>query len=256
MTSHPHSASPAPQTAAEPKLLLILSHMRSYSTLLSHILSSAGSIQGHIEQQRSYNSTKEVDEFLESQATANTRFVCDNLLLNYLHVAPEVLSYERVRILFSLRRPEATLASLIRWGGTNNKFKDPENALDYYEQRLGNIAWLAETATCPRMFFLSDRLIDDTDAALADLASFLSLDQLSETYEVYDDTGQPGKGDFSASIRTGSIQQDRKRIPVEIPTGVLDRARSAYWEATDRIGAAIRKDDPNGFLLPGPRLLS
>ena len=96
--------------------LFILSHMRSYSSVLSHVLGSHPEIDGYCETHLRYRFAL---DFLRLQwrvrrltgEPLSGRFVLDKILHNY-SLASSVLERPQARVIFLLRQPADVLRSL------------------------------------------------------------------------------------------------------------------------------------------------
>lgn len=98
--------------------LFVVSHMRSFSTLLCHILGSHSDIGGYVETHQSYFGGFDLDR-LAVKVTDTTedpllrRYLLDKMLHNYVHIAPKVLARPDVKILFLIRSAEDTIRSIL-----------------------------------------------------------------------------------------------------------------------------------------------
>jgi hypothetical protein len=203
----------------ETESLLMISHMRSYSTLIGHILGNHPRVFGHRERHRSYTTSKDLAAFryhmfLES-GKAGKGYAFDKLLHNHCEVSDEVLQNAKVKLFAVLRKPEATMKSVLNLGrlkGETTGFGDEGWVRDYYCGRLLRICEDVERAPLGVRYFDADEMRNNTAAILRGFERWLDLDGgLSEEYELFEDTGaQGGRGDWAGQIRTGKVVQAKK----------------------------------------------
>ena len=232
------------------RYLFILSHARSYTTLLCHILGSHRQISGYGETRMPYETAVDLYR-LNAKACEDgnyrndCEYVLDKLLYNTLTVSDQVLGLPRVIPIFVVREPEPTIASLTRmrvreheqgiqnWAEGTDRRAAAATAAEYYTSRLQTLQTL-----CARLESLRGRgvflpaccLLDDTAGTLRFLEAALNLDgPLCEEYKVFEKTGKTDYGDTSPRIRSGRVVRDpmvEEEIP--IPADLLERARNAY----------------------------
>lgn len=236
------------------RYILLLSHMRSYSTLLAHILASNPEIGGHAELGLAYRFGFELVRSRSAVAPeeARRRFVLDKILHDEFVVRPAVLASERVHPIFLVRRAEPTIASILRMKDPSGPrpawLRDPERVVAYYVGRLDTLkALAAATRGDSRAVFLSaERLVERPAQVTASLSRHLGLSQpLSTTYAIFEDTGVWGAGDTSERIRTGRVEPPGSEAGtgLTLPESLLARAREAYDDATATLAACCRELD-------------
>ena len=223
--------------------ILVVSHMRSFSSLLCHILGSHPEISGYGEAQQPYRRRIDLDRLARTVRgqigdAPLARYVLDKILHNHLEIAPTILARTDVRCLFLLREPRETIASVVAMvrslGRGQGAFGDPQHVADYYAGRVRQLMHYSGLSGLNAVFVDAARLIDDSDAVLAGLSRWLGLGSaLVPEYRTFPLTGRPGHGDTSANIRTGTIVKDpeerhRDRADVAIPDDALERAIEAY----------------------------
>ncbi len=226
--------------------VFILSHMRSGSTLLSHILLSNPSVLGYGETMTRYTSDRDFDLLaLKIQwvlrrfpLRGSERYLLDKLLHNIL-LPPdglELLMGHNVRLIFLLREPASSIASLIRSLGYT-----PVDAVQYYTLRLKQLEQLAKqvSTSYPAFYLTYQHLLNDTEITLERLRFFLELQTpLSEQYQLLPTTGRRGMGDFSSRIRAGRIVREPTQAisPEElIPFELLSEAHEAYQQTSSQL---------------------
>lgn len=223
--------------------LFLLSHTRSYSSLLCHILNSNAAIDGYGELWIDYRST--LDLFaLRHKIVVTTgrplqgRYTLDKLLHNKLDVCDDVLLSPGTRVMIGIREPEGTVRSNVEAGRAPNApqwKRTPEAATNHYVKRLEALVKIAERRA-DVVAYPMDALVNDTDTFLAGLTDWLDLDiPLTSTYDVGPKTGTPVFGDTSDNIRAGSVRPIRQKHEVEIPDRQLDQLWTAYDRAMTRL---------------------
>jgi hypothetical protein len=222
--------------------------MRSYSTLLCHILGSHSEISGYSEAQQAYVSAADLDLLLAKvrAATGQTqlrRSVLDKILHNHLQLAPAILDRPDVKVAFLVRTAEETITSLLNLSRAMGDRSDPEQALEYYLDRLHQIDAYSEQLGRKALLIDSERLITDTSATLEGLAQWLELKEpLSPNYQTFKFTGVPGYGDISPAVRTGKVVPDaaarhRRYKTISIPKHVIERGNAAHAEYWAKLAA-------------------
>lgn len=218
--------------------------MRSYSTLLCHILGSHPEISGYSEAQQAYVSDADLEMLIVKvrEATGQSqlrRYVLDKILHNHLQVAPDILARPDVKVVFLVRSAEETITSLLNLYRAMGHRSDAEQALKYYLNRLRQIDSYSAQLGRKALLIAAERLITDTSATLEGLSQWLELNEpLSPNYQIFRFTGIPGYGDISPAVRTGKVVPDaaarhRRYKTISIPQDVLERGNAGhadYWE--------------------------
>ena len=226
--------------------VFILSHMRSGSSLLTHILVSNPAVLGYGETMTRYADNRDFELLaLKIQWVLRRfplrgpeRYLLDKLLHDVL-LSPdelELLVEHNVRLIFLLREPASSIASLIR-----SLEYSPEDAVRYYTLRLKRLEQLANRAPPghPVFCLTYQDLLNDTGPTLERLRSFLALQMpLSEQYQILPTTGRRGIGDFSSKIRAGRIvREPTQAVPVAelVPSQWLHQAQETYHQTLSRL---------------------
>jgi hypothetical protein len=227
--------------------LFVVSHMRSFSSLLCHILGSHPEISGYAEMHLSYLGRPDLDRLARKvrEITDNAplrRYVLDKLLHNYRQIMPRVFERPDVKVVFLLRNAEDTLKSILNvvhaLGGTN-ELSDPERALEYYATRLQHMQEYSSALGGRALFIEAESLIEGTDVVLARLTQGLGLGSpLSAEYRTFQHTGETGYGDPSANIQRGSVVSDaeerhRDYVPLALPPDVIRRGIAFHAACRD-----------------------
>lgn len=224
--------------------VLILSHMRSYSSVLAHVLGSHEEIAGYAEMHQAYEHPTDLLRLRARLAWVlegrlEGRFLLDKVLHNRSSVAPAILDRDDVRTLFLVREPPAALASILamntKFGSTDWRW-DVEEAAEYYVTRLRALAALAGSMRSEALFVPSEAVVGDTEAVLRAITGYLGLGSpLTPSYQTFKHTGAAGWGDFSHRIRSGRIEPGPIReTHAEYPDAVLGSVWAAYdsWRAS------------------------
>jgi hypothetical protein len=219
----------------EPGALLVLGHMRSGSTLLLHLLLTNPEIGGLGERNAPYRTEADLSRLAIATRLARRapfvplRYVADQI--NHSRFTPnlDLLRHPRVKLLFLLRPPEPSLASLLDLARTYHQAWSAAQAVDYYSARLDDLAsYGSRFSDRERAAFVGyEQLTQRPREVLGRLREFLrTRGEFSESYDLHEFTGK--RGDPSDNIRSGTIGLPRNLAPVELPAPELARATAAY----------------------------
>lgn len=226
------------------KNVFIISHMRSRSTLLSHVLASHQQICGHRELHSSY--TKKIHLFKtraslyrENDSFESADYLLDKLLHGRL-IIDERIFKTLPSYIFLLRQPEQTMVSMIKMHLSDNNSLDTVKRLeDYYVERTEYMVDSWHKFEGDKIYISSEKLANNTQETLSDITAFLGLTQpLSENYDTYKDTGKGGIGDPSSNITTGKIikpkplSEESKALLQRLD---MQRIEDAYLKALDSL---------------------
>lgn len=245
------------ELAAPRRYLFIMSHMRSYSSLLCHILNSNPEVAGYVEMHESYTTSLDLFKLtmrvreLTGEQLQSGQYLLDKLLFNY-EISQQMLARDDIAMLFTIREPEKAIRSIIAMGRKRRKpdWKSrPHRVVDYYARRLGRLSEIAADKPRRSLFFEADQLIDDTPALLEAFGSFLELKQpLRSTYETFEYTGKPKFGDPSKFISTGRIVRDRADYDeVDIAPELMDKAWTAFEDARKVLADSCEVDASRAY---------
>lgn len=220
------------------RYILVLSHMRSYSSLLCHLLGSHSEIDGYAEMHRSYRTHADLVRlkahvFRSLDGQFRGRFVLDKLLHDRYNVSRSLLESRAVYPIFLVRDPADSTSSILRMGSAIQSatwYSDPRLVTEYYVSRVSHLAEIARTLERPPLFVRAEELVHDTRACLDATASHLGLHSpLDESYSLFKNTGREGWGDYSGVILERRIVRDRPRENGrDLPERLLVEARRAY----------------------------
>jgi hypothetical protein len=218
--------------------LFVLGHMRSYSSLLCHILGSHPQIDGYCETHVKYRTRLDLIR-LRSRVVKFTgeplrgRYVLDKMLHNYPFAASIVRSPHTWAIML-VRRPLPTVQSIVNMGLHYSDvawYRDVDAVARYYEERLATLVRLAETLRGRVIFIEAESLLSRTADVLQGIGGLLSLNEpLRSDYRRFAHTGEGGFGDPSEAISTGRVANvtHEQRTPVIVPAALTSRLEMAY----------------------------
>src|SRR5262249_35796081 len=162
-------------------------------------------------------------------------YLLDKVLFNTYPISSRILNRPNVKILFTIRKPAATITSIVKLGLDTRmrgrfweKYQEPCRACDLYIARLHALEETCLAMKGKRFYFDGEDLIDRTEVILEALQRYLDVRQpLSEHYRTFGHTGVVG-GDVSERIKSGRIDRSRSdgRNDV-VPEHLIDRAQEA-----------------------------
>lgn len=220
--------------------IFLLSHMRANTSLISHILGSHPEINGYFEMHLSYltedDLAKQKQLYSGKESIKNTsKYLFDKLLHNDYKLLLENLAPEKIKLLVSIRSPEQTIKSIINLfhhKGIEHPYADPEEATQYYIERVTELARFCEHYQASYYYYDADLIRTLPNETLKRIQNWLSLETpLSEQYQVFSLTGQPRVGDSSEHIKKGRIvkhQQNYKELA--IPCHCLEKAVTELYK--------------------------
>ena len=216
-----------------PLKLFVLSHMRSGSSLLTHILNTNPEILGFGETFTKYSSADDSLKLMAQihfnlrQPLVSEKYLLDKLLHNHLLLDLDLLNSENFYYIFLIREPKSTLASILKmfadW--------DEQRALNYYIERLNVLEKYAKyTRDRQRHLFLTyQQICQQSELVLPRLQDFLEVRHpFSEQYEVLRTTGRKFVGDTSSNIKAGKILKDKPTAQAELSPDILEAGKDAF----------------------------
>ena len=222
------------------RILFILGHMRSGSSLLTLLLNANPEIIGYGETHINYRSETDFQRLLFKLyrkvrgLRMHHKYALDKVLHNSKILNRDVLLSDRLSSIFLIREPQKSLASIM---GIKPKWSE-EQALLCYTGRLSRLEDYATSINDrQRCFFAThDQLLNETESVFRKLQQFLDVEQpFSEEYNVLRTTGQRGIGDSSENIKAGKIiRGDRPSKIILSPESVKQG-----WRAFERCRATL-----------------
>ena len=234
------------------KTLFLLGHMRSYSSVLSHILGSHPQISGYCETHTKYRTYFDLWKLRRRVRKLTGEplqgdYVLDKVLHDY-PIARGILNSNSTRAVVLIRRPRETVHSIIEMGLTHSSVAWHRNldlVAGYYETRLAGLLRLTQALRGRVVFLEAEALLANTRAVLDQLGVFLQLQSPLQTeYRRFAHTGEAGFGDPSKAIAAGQFttQTAREdRTAVSLPRPLASRLQIAH----DFWCAAIRQACPS-----------
>jgi hypothetical protein len=226
-----------------PSALLLLGHMRSGSTLLLHLLMTNPEVSALGERGVVYASSADLARLAIAARIARRspfrrlRYVADQVNHNHLTPNSRLLQDPRIRILFLLRRPEPTIASILElYRAHYPQAWSASQAVDYYVARLGALMELGEGLFSPACAALItyESLTDLPRETLEALRVFLGLEHgFTQTYATHSFTGT--YGDPGPNIVAGRIIHKAPTTEVSLDASELERATSAYDQCSSAL---------------------
>jgi hypothetical protein len=261
-----------PSVLKERQYIFVLSHMRSYSTLLTHILGSHPQISGYSEPRKGRGSYRTNLDLLKLRTLINYHgnykpdcsFFLDKLLHEEADISDSILRRRTAYVIFFVREPAATLRSIValhrkyvQEGSPRGASAIPptaENAFVYYQGRLRSLVDTAERLhrfSRPALVIRADELINTAPLLLRRIESFLQLrTTLQECYSVFEHTGAWDYGDTSEFIRKGTIERNRPdHSEIIVSPQLLHEAHLVF----DRCMGVLQGFFPAANLIPSVR---
>lgn len=216
------------------KIIFILAHMRSGSTLLSHILMSHPDVLGYGERNAAYHNKIDLDHLIIDVTYHRRRpfhiypFILDQINHTTLLTDAHILHQPHVYTIFLIREPEASLTSMVNVLGQFHGFTQ-DQALAHYTERLPALVHLSQNHPDPAHTFCltySD-IVKRTKPTLTALQTFLQLGSpLSAKYKQFSFTGK--RGDPSHNIFRGHIHQTPANPLLDLPVSQRIQLQNLY----------------------------
>ena len=221
------------------RVLFILGHMRSASSLLSHILTSNPEIIGYGETHTQYYSDRDLKKLMSKvygnyyqlkNMTMSHKYVLDKVLHNNKLIDDSFLKNEQVYTIFLVRKPQRTIASILDlksdW--------DENKALNYYIDRLVKLEKQAQLINnkTHSLFIQQEQILDNTDLVFQALQNFLDTKTgFSENYELQKTTGMRYVGDRTENIKSGRIVRQKRKLDIKVADHVVEKAMESYQKS-------------------------
>jgi hypothetical protein len=216
-----------------PRIVFIMGHMRSGSTLLMHILISNPELIGCGERNVPYRSADDLEKLeiaarrLQSSPFREVSYVVDQINHNEFTPDPDLFKSERLRCIFLIRQPEEAIQSLLRLTQPSSDPWSVERAIDYYVGRLKSLRVFRERVDGRAIALTYSELVDHSPETLDRLSSFLSLTSpLKPEYSIQPFTGR--RGDTSNRICSGRIARGTFEATFPISDCQRDQLNEAY----------------------------
>ena len=220
--------------------ILMFSHMRSYSTLIGHLLGSHPQVSGYAEQQQSYRTFADLSGLCYGIWKVNDYrvdgdYLFDKLLHDGHVVSDRVLGRDDVLPVYAVREPVASLRSIVAMARDKNRpaWQDPEGASRHLHKRYAALRELASRRGDAAALF-TDSVVLEPEQTLAGLSTYLGLrTAVSPSYASFPKTGVGGFGDPTGPIAAGRIVADRPTHEVDVPSSVAAALVEDYRATAD-----------------------
>jgi hypothetical protein len=215
------------------RILFVLSHMRSGSSLLSHILNSNPEIIGYGETHTNYETENDFKAlmfrlyWLNREMKMNHTYALDKILHNHKLLNNAFLTSNKLYSIFLLREPTRTLSSIL----DIKPHLTEEQATEYYINRLSCLEEYAKLINSKdhSLLITYSQLVEKSNLVFQGLQSFLGTQEgFSEKYNVLRTTGMRGIGDSSENIKAGKIIRTERKLDREISNELTEKARQAF----------------------------
>ncbi|HBE60153.1 MAG TPA: sulfotransferase family protein [Cyanobacteria bacterium UBA11149] len=217
------------------KILFILSHMRSGSSLLTHLLTTNPEIIGFGEAHIEYQSQQELKKLIlkvyrdTRQLRMNHKYVLDKLLHDKKLIDETMLFSEQIRAIFLIREQKKALASILKLKPHWNE----NQAIEYYSTRLATLEKYAKLINNKKrsLFITHEQILDNTQSVFQTMQDFLEVKQpFSEEYQVLSMTGTRGIGDSSENIKAGRIVRQHKTSETSISSELIEQGLQSFTQ--------------------------
>lgn len=216
--------------------------MRSYSSLVSHLLGSSPEIDGYGETHTPYRHKFDLWRLRRrvrrsTGARLRGRWLLDKILQNDVMPPDRLIPKDKVRAIMFLRTPQSTLRSIVTLLSRHaraSRLPAPsmESACEYYVSRLHRLRLDGERLGDRAIYFDAEALIHRPDQILAALSAWLELKTpLTPDYRILRRTGEFGFGDPSRNIHAGRILDSSVSTiatGIHVSNSVLLETEAAY----------------------------
>ncbi len=226
------------QILKKSKHIFLISHMRSRSSLLSHIIGSHNQIMGHSELHLSYTTNidflkcKTIILANQNQAYHNEQIYFDKILHNHLKLSLEQFNKRQCKLIFMVREPISSVKSIAMMLSKNPSLGQIEKSANYYVNRLKKIQKIYAEFPKESCYYLSsENLVNNPEEELSNLSDWLELSTyLSNEYTIFDNTGNRRSGDFSDNIKQGKVLKTTTPHKLDLPSNIKSTIETSYQE--------------------------
>ncbi|HEY4369844.1 MAG TPA: hypothetical protein VGN07_21595 [Steroidobacteraceae bacterium] len=220
--------------------VFLFSHMRSFSTVLSHVLGSHTDICGYTETHLKYRKGSDLVRLRLRVASATGewprgRYLLDKLLHNFMLIPKDLRYSPRLRSLIFVRNPAATIQSILRMNAQHPNmswYGSPASVAEYYCERLTWLTAIGVHMKTRAFVFPAEALVDDTAPLLKHITCFLDLSTpLQPRYRLHRLSGLPSHGDTSERLQAGTVSHRPLTQAADIPfvdPGLVDQCNRVY----------------------------
>lgn len=240
---------------AMPNVVFILSHMRSGSSILEHILSSNSQILGTGEQSRIYHKKTDFNRmelfarWNQKSIFKSYKYTVDQLLHNDFTPNKTLLKNNHIKFIFLIRSPCETISSIENLGGYPYSIDNTGkySSLNYYIDRLNELVIISKGIPSNSQCFLTYKdLTVNTDKTLHKISQFLELrTPLKKEYKLKSSTGK--LGDRSEYIKRGKVIITKKNL-IELDSEAKEKLDKIYRK-TSKYFNFIKLKNQNHFTI-------
>ncbi len=211
--------------------IFLISHMRGYTTLLSHLIGSHPEVAGYAEMHQSYHNALDLIGLAEKVEAAGAgapqgRRLFDKILHTY-KIRDAVLKRRDLSLLITVRHPWPTIASILK--GRHGGLSSERDAGWYYLERLAQLRTIIERRAGRVLFIEAESLIEAPATTLQGISGYLGLKSgLASTYRSFPLTGKKRSGDSSSWIHSGKIERERDTNRLLSPSPYLNELAARY----------------------------
>jgi hypothetical protein len=245
MTNVTSTARKAAAILSPKKHIFLLSHMRSYTSLIGHIMGSNPEICGYYEMHIGYHSWRSLIRqkllyFKQEAVKPQFSYMFDKVLHNDHKLSLAVLRGKQTKAIFCLRHPRQVIPSILKLYqcvDPTHEINSELVATEYYIQRLRMLEQLAGSLQQAYFYLDAEALKSDTDDCLNLLSEWLNLkNRLASNYELQRHTSINRFGDPSEQLKTGRILNESSSYAEFRHNEVLhSRALQAYETARTQL---------------------
>ena len=225
--------------------IFLLSHMRSYSSVLGHIIGNNPEINGYYEMHIGYYSWKSLVrqklKYLEHHTfKAGSRYIFDKVLHNEHYVSCELFN-KKTQVIISLREPNETIPSIIKLFKKSNPSHEcttEVGAIDYYKKRIIQLEKYSESLKNNYIYLDANSIKNNTSKVFLFLEKNLTLKYpLSREYKIQEMTGLAKSGDSSKALKQGKlIEKNDKKNAIKIDESrVMQELNELYLKVRKNI---------------------
>lgn len=192
------------------KEILLLSHMRGNTSVLSHIIGSSEEVDGyyelHVNYNRKFSYFKKVFKYyIDHEYISRNKFIFDKVLHDH-HLSKEPIP-KMEKVIIMVRDPSETIRSITKLYSNKvgyHPLQEEKNAKEYYIKRLSSLESLSKNYCF--YYIESEKLLSNPDQVLEHLSNLLELNTpLTRYYKQSVLTGVAGAGDSSENMKSGVL---------------------------------------------------
>ncbi|NRA16439.1 MAG: hypothetical protein HRU04_13155 [Oceanospirillaceae bacterium] len=224
--------------------IVLLSHMRGRTSVLSHVIGGHNEISGyyeqHVEHKKKFMEEKiKINLLIDNELKAGSRYLYDKVL----HSNSDPQSLILYRVIVMVREPEASIKSIIAMGKKQgSKWSDMESAVTYYKSRLSDILCLLKAnPAVPFCFITTEYFVNNTEDCLNILSGFIGVKDLSPDYEVQEKTSKRFFGDTSENIRAGTVIKTKSHDDIVLDKHLLCSSNILYQDFIKQVNMLPNK---------------